>query len=395
MRNINYSGRAMISNICVILVLWPLSLHAAMLPPDPDNAALLYYQAFLLRPEPDTNTFASIDEVLRGGEPDEKLREYLNLRDCRKTIEFTKSASQMPHCNWGIIFSQGFNYYLGQFEHLNCLTSLLYLDVRILASDEDYRAALDRCLTIRRIANHTGDDATILYASSLSFDILSQCCIQDVLGDMQLDSKILTWLQSQLAAVQGASQSPARALEMDFELAIQTLRTDTDTLAWLREQLAESTEDAQNLTKEEIVDRAQEPYANFLNSALQVINSDIPYVEKHTELQGLTYKLEEEFGSNPAANQIIMACAEQVTKLYDLQLRHTARSNALKAAIEIYLATAKSGRLPETLPDYLPQDPYSNQNFEYEITDDGFILRCRIKPIGEHEVRQYEFKVQK
>ena len=90
MRNINYRGRKAICSICVILALWPLGGHAATLPPDPDNAALLYYQAFLLRPEPDADTSASIDDVVRGGEPDENLRKYLNLQDCLLQISRTR-----------------------------------------------------------------------------------------------------------------------------------------------------------------------------------------------------------------------------------------------------------------------------------------------------------------
>jgi len=40
---------------------------------------------------------------------------------------------------------------------------------------------------------------------------------------------------------------------------------------------------------------------------------------------------------------------------------------------------AETGRLPETLPAYSSKDPYSGQEFEYEITATGFLLGCRAK----------------
>ncbi len=32
---------------------------------------------------------------------------------------------------------------------------------------------------------------------------------------------------------------------------------------------------------------------------------------------------------------------------------------------------------------------------DYEAAKEGFVLRCRVKAVKEHEVRQYEFKVQR
>lgn len=375
--------------------------HAAALPPDPDNAALLYYQAFLLRPKPHGDTQELIYKVLRGAEPDEKVRKYLNLQNCQETIKLAEAAAQIPECNWGILYSQGFSFRLAQGVHLRPLGILLNVDARTLAADGDYRAALGRCLTIRRLASHIGDDMVILYAVSVSVDGGALSSIQHILGSMPPDVDILTWLQGQLAAERGAPQSPARALEMDFELALQTLRTNPDILARVRDQLAESTEDKsdkkkfQSLTDKELVAHAREPYADFLNSALRAMGSEMPYEEKYAELQRLTDELEEEFGSDPAAKQIITACAEQVVGMYGHDVRHTADFNALKAAIEIYLAVAKTGQLPDKLPDHLPKDPYSGQDFEYEKTKEGFVLRCRVKAIDEREVRQYEFNLQK
>jgi len=167
-------------------------------------------------------------------------------------------------------------------------------------------------------------------------------------------------------------------------------------------QLAENTENEQveekskKLTDEELLRSAREPYAHFLDSILRIIDSDMTYEQKSLEIKVLTSKMIDEYGSDPAAGYVIDmsgAYAGQILTWYNLQVRHTALNNALNAAIEIYLIYAKTGQIPEKLPDNLSKDPYSSKDFEYKITEDGFILRYRIKPVNEREVRQYEFKV--
>jgi len=409
MRKISFNAKKAICGICVILILWTIRANAASLPPDPDNAALMYYQAFLLRPEPDADVSSSIDEVISGGEPNDKLREYLNLPDCRETIELAEAAAQLPRCDWGIRYSQGFGAPLPQLEHFRPLRFLLYADARVLAADGDYRAALDRCLTIRRIAGHIGDDSMINYAISVGTDRSALRYIRNILGSMPPNDETLIWLRGRLAAVQGMAPSLARALEMDLELILQTLRMDTDDLVWLREQLIENEgENAEyiwSLTDEELLALVVEPYADFLNYALRVIDSEMTYEEKYNELQRLIEELKEEFSGVLGLKQLIIALSPQLIEIYTLQVRHAAQLNALKVAIEIYLVTSNTGQLPDTLPDYLPKDPFSGQDFEYEIKENGFVLRCRAKDIlasqfiwppgtDQDVVHEYEFELQ-
>jgi hypothetical protein len=396
MSNMNYGGRKAIWVICGAVVLWTLGARAAVVPPDPDNAALVYYQALLLRPESDTSVSVMLSDVLRGAEPDQQVRQY--LRDCQKMLELAEAAAQIPHCNWGIRYSQGHGLSSQLMVELRSLAHLLYADARLVATDGDYRTALNRCLTIRRLAAHIGDDTQLTYALSLAIHGIAGLGIRDVLGSMPPDAHTLTWLQGQLAAVRGAPRSPARALEMDFAIVLEAMRTDTDFLAWFRDQLAENAEDpaeVQNLTDEELLAPAQERYANFLNSALRVMDGEMPYEQKYAELEALTDRLWEESRSDWAAIILALRCGHMLADCYGGQVLQAAGSNALKAAIEIYLAMAETGQLPDTLPDHLPKDPFSGEDFEYETTEDGFVLRCRVKAVNAPRVEQYEFKVQR
>ncbi|MCH7556435.1 MAG: hypothetical protein IIB56_03160 [Planctomycetes bacterium] len=153
MSNISHRSRKTICCVFGAILFCALGAYAAISSPDPDNAALLYYQAFLLRPQPDNATYDLLDAVLLGAEPDEKLREYLNLPESRETIRIAEAATQIPQCSWGIMRSQGIYYLtlktlIGQVRQI---AFLLEVDARTLAVDGEYRAALDRCLSIRRL----------------------------------------------------------------------------------------------------------------------------------------------------------------------------------------------------------------------------------------------------
>ncbi len=406
MRNINYGAKKTIYSIYVILLLWILGVHGATLPPDPDNAALLYYQAFLLRPEPDADTSASIDEVIRGGEPDEKLREYLNLWECRETIEFAEAAAQLSQCDWGIRYSQGIKTPLPQLEHFRHLSFLIYAKARVLAADGDYRAALGHCLTIRRIAGHVGDDTLLYYLASLAIDGLAHRCTQDVLSSMPLDVDILVWLRDQLNVVRDVipSLSLVKVLKIDDELGLRSLRSNPDTLIRLREHLADNADDENTrdktlvLSDEELIVLLRKPYVDFFKSLSHVMDSEMTFEEKSLEIQRLSKIIDDKYAAYHYVG------TGRVVEHYNLKVRNMAQFNALKAAIEIYLIKAKTGQLPETLPDGLPKDPFSDEDFLYKITEKGFVLRCRAKDLFASRasrprksetdfIHEFEFKV--
>lgn len=60
------------------------------------NAALLYYQAFLLQPEPNESIKRKMYPSV---EPDRQIRTYLG--HCLPTIEIVEIASRMTGCIWG------------------------------------------------------------------------------------------------------------------------------------------------------------------------------------------------------------------------------------------------------------------------------------------------------
>lgn len=476
-----------------LIVSCAIEAGASALPLDPNNAALLYYQAFLLRPEADyaakelvygtrmekfndllrggklefpTDTEEHIREIqeqlndpnkvppelrempsdwpheaylrsvlddlnsrleheqkMRGIDPNKTIRDYMGK--CREAIELAQAASERTKCDWGFRYSRGFGLGGPPLTEIRNLAMLLRSDALLLAVDGQYQTAFERCLLIRRLAQHIGSESCLHHSVSQSIDYQGVRCIQLLLGNVKTDVETLSWLRNRVVAEGQRRASPRKVLNTEFELALQSLRINTDMLENARQamrkkeeiirlvngQSAQTVGDPNNvetLTDEELIALAANPYSAFLDSALQVMDSEMPYEQKSAEIQSLTKKINDEFGQDPASIpkiaahpemmltfSIVMFCADQVPSIYNLHVQHTAHFNALMAGIEVYLARARTGRLPEELPPGLPKDPFSGKDFAYKITDDGFELSFPDKNVPKSNYRPCEFKVHK
>lgn len=385
-------GMSLILGVWVSLI--PSTIGAgSTLPPERENAALLYYQAFLLCPEADPNMASRIDRAFAGARVTEEIIGYMDR--ARQAIDLAETASQMPTCNWGIPHLDGGASWREPRVHIRRLVKILGLDARILADEGNHRAALRRCLTMRRLASHVGDDSIPSYAFSLMLDAIALSRIQDTLGRMPPNTEDLTWLQGQLAATGGGARPPARALLMDLAHVANKMRRNTEGLASTRDFFARHGNtvgtETQDLTDERILALSRKPYDVYLQEALRAMAVDMAYVDVYAEIERLKSELNDQAGENPATRHLIMMCAENVPTAYGLYVRYTARFNALQTAIEVYRAHGDEGQLPSVVPDCGPKDPYSGRPFEFRLTEIGFRLRCRGEDIGEERTRQYEF----
>jgi hypothetical protein len=372
----------------------------AKLPPDPDNAALLYYQAFLLSPKPDPLIQASLDRMSYGGEVDKQVQEY--VQRCRDTIRYAEKASCIPNCDWGPWYSLGFGFRVPHLEAVRLLSSVLHADARILAVRADYRAAFERCLAMRRLASHVGDQTVQFYALAVGTEDEVQRCICQILGSMPPDVETIRWLKGRLADVPPPLPSPARALRTDLDLALQTARTHDRMMAEVRQRIAgaadkEDTRRVQSLSDEELLAYMRKPYASFLDSALGIINSDMLYEKAYPAIQKLVRDLGEKVNSDPIGKIVaenITWMAEIVPRFYTTQVLSATRFNAFSVALELYLERAETGRLPEKLRGSYPKDIYSGRDFIYVVTGSKFLLRSWVQPADTRKPVELECRFQ-
>ena len=427
-----------------------------------NNAALLYYQAFLLLPELDDDIYKKIKGVCKGAEPDKQVKIFLGK--CLPSMKLFEAASQIPGCTWGLLSEKKIR---SAFLNRNAanLSYIVATDGRILSADGHYRAALERCLSLRQFSNHLSH-VSQLGASSWEANGYALSTINFVLNAMPPDVDTLVWLRGRLSVIQ-IEKEPLEVFLNSILNAILTEiinpshthddKTHLDTIeatqnlfgsffAILDSEMSAGQKLAE-MQKIKIADKYPDnPLMNMSDDLLNEINSimatDMAYEDMLTELKDVINKTVSneqaaeliynyfkrtldinKIISDVSQDQKFMDKIEEIKELsherseaekladifmfhgpegyglpinftFEIQIEQMYLTNSTKAAIELYIILAKTGQLPAELPDYLPKDPYTNKNFIYEITDDGFVLSCNSDGFKRGKER-FTFKVQK
>jgi hypothetical protein len=364
----------------------------------PDNAAVLYLRAFIIYEEPDSDLSKMLDDLRDGKiKPNDQIRQYLEKN--RPVIELATTASQIPNCDWGRDNSKGFDLMMPELATVRKLAFMLIADSKISLNDGDYKTSLERCLTIHRMARHIGDDLIISNLVAIAMNGLANKHIKIVLSEMPADEETLQWLKNQMLDISARVPSLISSIVNESKISEREMRKKT-----VDEILKDpSQEELIKAIPREIVEkirngdedyfaRSRKYYMDFIAS-VQVAFA-LPYEDAQRELNKLSEKIKKEAGTNPAA-LVTSIMSPSVAKLSTNEMVFKTSLNAVVAAIDIYIQKAKTGQLPNELPEGLPKDLFSGKDFIYEKTDAGFILRCRGKDLDKDIFHEYEFKVKK
>jgi len=365
------------------------------IPPDPDNAALLYYQGFLSLAELGEQARDHIAEVARGEvAPDDEVRQ--DISKCKGAIEFAEAADRAMFCNWGVRYSQGFECLLPQMAQARYLTFVLIADARLHASDGDYKEALERCLMACNFARHIGDDTTISYLVSLSVRTLSYKCMREIIGMAAGDEKLLKWFRNQLVTSENYTLSVVRPLKIEIEIVTDLMRMEnvekltrvlTDSgIGILNDSNQKEVSEIAKAIDEKTLERARLIYSERMNSALMVLSTDMPYESADAQLK----QLSDDFDPNNPPEALAGTFVPSFSRIYHQDIMRRTSLNATIAAVDICLSRNKTGKLPDKLPTDLPKDLFSGRDFDYEKNNDGFILRC---PGKDSDIYEFKFKI--
>jgi hypothetical protein len=383
--------------ICLTLITAALTGSSFAYPPDPDNAALLYYQTFLMYQQPDDATRDMVDQFTDGKIGlNDQIRQY--VQSCRTSIDYATAAADLQHCNWGLRYSQGFSACFPHLAQARQLSRLLIAQARILAAEGAYRQAFDNCLTVVKLSQHIGDETIISFLVSISLGRTANNCITDILGQMPADLETLTWLKSQLAQMPARVLSVKAALKTEKEMVLRTAQLENiDELIEVLEPGANKEAALKKLAEmggEAFLEKNRDYYAKHMDSLQTILDSAMPYPDIYEELKKLGEQLAKDAVDDPGAT-LTAALAPALSKVYGHEIRGKTHSNAVKAAIEIYILKAKTGKLPDALPLGLPKDLFSGQDFGYEKKSGGFVLHCLGKDLDKDEIHSYEFTASK
>lgn len=375
--------------VAAMLIVTLLSPQVQAIPPDPDNAALLYYQALLIHHEPNDTIASAYQDFVSGKTgPTDKIRQYV-ASSCA-ALDYATLASKVQDCDWGLPYSKGFSMLLSHLSHYRSLARLIVADARIEAHQGRHETALDRCFLLQRMADHLGDDTLVSYLVGLTVRDQSYACMEDVIGRAWNDATLLRWLRSELAKPPMREISPVRPFQIEREIVMDLMRTErvrelASTLGGELEQ--KEAERVAAGANEQVLGRARRMYSERVQEMLDVLAGPMSYREAHSQLRQL------KDDSDPAdpASVLAGAFAPAMSRVYGSKIRTESHANAVRAGIGICLHRAETGKLPATLPPGLPKDLFSGEDFEYRRTDNGFVLRCRAKDLDKDLVHEYAF----
>jgi hypothetical protein len=375
--------------ICTILMILVLTSTALAYPPD--NAAVLYYRASLLY---DAND-AMMDKVMKfikgDAEIDDEIRKYVETN--KNAIKSFVDAGDAPNCDWGLDYSEGMAMVMPPFAPLRNVARIVRAQGKITTKSGDYNRALDLCLSLHKAGNHVAASGNLIFhLVGISLDAMANQGIADILGEMSDNPEILIRLRGQVYEVTGKFPSLTVSLNRDMNTCMQDMTKERV------EQILDSSEDFASKEKAKIIRRADEKFfrANkeyFLSHQAALLSAiELPYPQSYEQLVRLKEKLGSDSKNNPNAilTEIFVPAIDRVLCL---DIRIKTHFNALKTAIEIYVIKAKTGKLPDVLPDGLPGDLFSGKPFKYEKNADGFILSCQGKDLSKDEIYKYEFNV--
>ena len=319
---------------------------------------------------------------------------------CRGAIKLAVVASELRQCDWGLRYSEGFDMLLSHLGQTRGLVQILIADARIQASRGNYELALERCVTTIKMSRHMGDDMLVSFLVGTAMESMADNCIADLLGQMPADSKVLEQLGADLASFAKRPLSAAKPLDMEREVAAEQMRMDKigDLMRSLDAKKSEEEvlEEVRKLGGEAFLKKGRDYYRKHMSSVISILRSGAAYGETHQQLTELAGKLPKDPGPEKSPEAMFTtAVTPAISRVYGLMIKGRTQANALRAAVEVYLAKAKTGKLPDSLPSGSPKDLFSGKDFEYKKTKAGFLLRCRGKDLGKDKIQEYEFKVAK
>lgn len=397
--------------------------HKLLLAQPPQNAALLYYQAFMVYESPNEEMRKKLYDLERHQiEPDRQITRYITKQ--QYVIDLLTTAADLPNCDWGFDYSMGVAFYVPHLHSFRELSRIVIADAKILVEQGDYETALKRCLTLYKMSRHVSDDLMITLLAGGSSVVMANECIKYILSEMPSDVTTFHWLKAELSRIDSKPFALKNSLGNEYKLVVADMTPDRidkivtlflepvkvnlisspDKLPTKRQVGKKRIEEEQNWEEivRERVSKADEDFfernriycKNYIDEVLLALELQLPYKQAHTKLIELEQELKNDSSTNPDAT-ITAVVKPPLARVLSITVRINTFTNAVRAAIEIYVIKAKTGSLPDELPDSLPGDLFSSQPFKYEKTTDGFILRCRGKDPVKNKIHEYAFKVSK
>ena len=261
-------------------------------------------------------------------------------------------------------------------------TYLLLADAQANKQQGNFQDAMDTCLATLRMAGHVGKDTFISYLVGVAISALTYDTIGDVLSAMPPDAAFLADLERELKLPEyNVLEFKTPLLNEGRYLADEILRMSDKKKELPLLLNADPT----------FLQASADYYRDFFGQYLKIL--DLPYDEALSALDELGEKPQNDFNAGKKEAFATMILAPATTKVYSISIRYRTNQNALFTSLDLYQEYAKNGMLPKELPIDSAMDLFSGKPFAYEVTEDGFLLRCNEKEQGKDKIWEYEFRI--
>jgi len=387
------TNKKLINPIWLTLV---LLLSTSLVSADqPANAALDYCKASLLHKTPDTSVSNMVRQLLDNKiEPNDQIRQYVD--DNHEAIKVAIRAAEIPHCDFQWHFSDGLEMDIPCVFGCVELSKAILAKAKVLEEEGDYDGALELCLSVRKIGRHLSQQPLPMSQMvAVKINKYANNCIQGILAKISADAQTLQSLQNQLTQIDNLplSLKPAIYIERKEMSAYMTgsraaeIPLEDFIAAPSLKQIAK---DRIAVADDEFFTRNQLYWQKHIDTIISAL--DLPYAQACAEIKEEYSKAVNDAIENPDATMAALF-THDMSKFLSVIVYGRTHSNVIRAAVAVYLIKAETAKLPDSLPAGLPKDLFSDKDFQYEKTADGFILRCRGKDLNKDKIREYQFKV--
>jgi len=381
-----------------IIVLATLLLTASAVnayPKDPDNAALLYYQAFLSFPKDQDQI--SLDAVVDGTEkPSEAVRSY--IKKCQTSIKLALAAAELETCDWGMRYSEGFDAIMAHLGQARSLSRVMAAQAQILIHDGQIREGLKHYLVMRKMAEHTGDKLIISFLVRVSIKSMADKGLCLTLCQTPLDQETLTWLEQQLETGPDLPGNIKKALKIEEEIAVEQMSVEKGRLAAALMQVGQeaSADDKARLKSldESFYAANRAYYQQKMGQMYGFMDSSLSYHKKYQGVVDIIQAVEVDSQKNKEEAKLTGLLMPALQRLITVQTKANTEENVLRAGLELFIIKARTGAFPDKLPASAAKDQFSGKAFQYSKNNQGFTLKCQAEDLDKKTVHEYAFMVQ-
>jgi hypothetical protein len=352
----------------------------------PENAAVLYYQTCLAYQKPSDAVTENMTAMIQeGAAPTTETIEFLKAQ--ARTIKTMTIAANIPNCDWGHNLAEGFEMLLPALADIRNMARIVLADGAAAGLRGDHKTTLDRCLTVYKMAAHLKTNLLIEQLVALAIESMAQSTARQILA-APVDAATLESFRNRLAEITNKDSSILQCMQSEIDVVTNT------PIDKLIENLQQSTDAGQPQPKPELDPKiAQASIAYYKEHMHKHMNAmKLPYPQAVAEIEKLNKQMQTDAADKPEA-RLSMAVVPAISGVISQHTGGRTKLNALQAAVELCIIKAKTGSLPAVLPANLPIDMFSGQPFDYQLTNDGFILRCRTKNAKSDKIEEYAFTV--